>query len=1102
MSAPIPSGLHVRPSSRVSQRPSSSLSQHYPSSISTRPGSSASVRPQSRVSRPSSRISRPATRHALRLLPLSQALVTQITGLSSDNDDENFRTAVDYVAKNLEHSIKGGPSPDLTSVDKQMQGHIQKAQINSYDSLAEALKLSYNHLKGQAQDLKDIDQEIKLSRLPDHLQLLFLLSTPQEFTTHEYASSYLERIKNHPDAPSPLTWSDILAEEPFEGQHWEGVYGLPPGSTVEDWDNRSGGSTPSLSPWDDSDGSDDDDMPSTSSIELDEISTSVTENPPHFRARLSSAREAYSYRQDVEELESRQYWRPEWRMDVDVSRPFDLGEPSTLGPYLGKALGERETLTIDGFQHEKYIAEHDAVREILMCLQGRKNLMIQEENICIFVPSASAPRLAHFSLASQTSILSSFAREASTVAHLRKFTSAAFAKIIVPGDSTAHLSHVLSHNSRTRTLEAFADAVDAEIRAFDRWTAGVEEQICRAYAGLGDPLVLSLLSLEKNIRDSFSEIFEVLLDILQHVVQYASQSSGAPAWTLLGLPSRISPAVVTGFLLDALLERGQKQSSMCDSVTSQALLRVLIITTEPIWRMVGQWLKDGMPLRDSWGSMEAHTFDEEFFIEDNELPLLDPDFWSDGYVLRKASDVHSGDIDRKRVYAVPIFLESLAETILGTGKSIGLLRALGVHSFQERNNVVHGFPWRSFGDLLQQYSGMFIDTDNLVHLVTDEISAYCTATGIEMTQVLTTDCDLSRHMDAMESLYLMMRGDVISHFTDILFAKIDSQQKWDDFHFLNSAFADVLESSASKWIDASLVRLSYRGNGAVTINRTVKALSGLSVEYAMPFPLTYIFSPRVLQIYSSIFVFLLQIRRAKNVLERILVRGSIVNTPHLGEGMKVFYAMRGKLSWFINTLLNFLSTYVIHTQVLRFHDAFREAKSLDEMIKVHDNHLEKVQNRCLLQPHTSALHRAILSILDMCLHFSTFFVSFAGDTTHDISRLSINMKRHRSRRQRRKRKNVIGFSQSLLESQSDGDDTDSDDDPDYENRLQDMIEPSYSVNVSYAGEDFAGSLEKLSLELDNLVRFIRRGIESFAGGTSEAASAFGVLAFALEDWDS
>lgn len=65
--------------------------------------------------------------------------------------------------------------------------------------------------------------------------------------------------------------------------------------------------------------------------------------------------------------------------------------------------------------------------------------------------------------------------------------------------------------------------------------------------------------------------------------------------------------------------------------------------------------------------------------------------------------------------------------------------------------------------------------------------------------------------------------------------------------------------------------------------------------------------------------------------------------------------------------------------------------------------------------------------------------------------------------------------------------------------------PGTSLAVSGAsvvGEwDPLGGVEKISTELDGLVRFIRRGVDSLAGGTSEAASAFGVLSFVLEDWD-
>lgn len=136
---------------------------------------------------------------------------------------------------------------------------------------------------------------------------------------------------------------------------------------------------------------------------------------------------------------------------------------------------------------------------------------------------------------------------------------------------------------------------------------------------------------------------------------------------------------------------------------------------------------------------------------------------------------------------------------------------------------------------------------------------------------------------------------------------MDAQQSWSDFHFLNSAFCDVVEASASAgakdWVQPSLVRFSYRGakDKDKGVNRTVKAIEGLLVEYAVPFPLTYIFQPKVVAVYGEVFVFLLQVRRAKSVLERVLVRGEGggKRDQKLRAELKAFYAMRNRLSWFI-----------------------------------------------------------------------------------------------------------------------------------------------------------------------------------------------------------
>jgi len=80
--------------------------------------------------------------------------------------------------------------------------------------------------------------------------------------------------------------------------------------------------------------------------------------------------------------------------------------------------------------------------------------------------------------------------------------------------------------------------------------------------------------------------------------------------------------------------------------------------------------------------------------------------------------------------------------------------------------------------------------------------------------------------------------------------------------------------------------------------------------------------------------------------------------------------------------------------------------------------------------------------------------------------------------------------------------SDEDSEPDEGNEfgLSNALEPSYSMAPSADG-DFIDRIDKMNSELESLVRFVRRGTESLAGGAGEAAAVFGVLAFALEDWD-
>lgn len=239
--------------------------------------------------------------------------------------------------------------------------HIQKARINSRDQLAEALDTSYRQLKEHLSKDNDLDQQTKViiaivSKTHDSppvadtsaqsyatagnpVTICFSLLTRSQFSisnaptpvTLAHASVYLEDLRYPRQEEKPLTWETILAEEPFEGQHWEGVYGLPPGAVKGIHTGDDSDSPESSPPWSPLHS---DDLELDLSDEADLRLSSHKEGQDLFpRGPQSRSKPVYDYshKKDVEDLQARQYWRPEWQMKERFGVRFDIGDVSVLG---------------------------------------------------------------------------------------------------------------------------------------------------------------------------------------------------------------------------------------------------------------------------------------------------------------------------------------------------------------------------------------------------------------------------------------------------------------------------------------------------------------------------------------------------------------------------------------------------------------------------------------------------------------------------------------------------------------------------------------------------------------------------------------------------
>lgn len=161
-----------------------------------------------------------------------------------------------------------------------------------------------------------------------------------------------------------MTWAAILAEEPFEGEHWEGVYGLPPGyvrqagtDKEEQRHKKESGlfegekgwnshwSTPSLSPLNSGDlaldeDSDDNvgdgsDIASDPVREEDRSSFGLAEGSHAYTHPLHT----YTHRKEFEALQEKQYWREGWKGAGTVAKTvFSMDDVSTLGNHFSESL--------------------------------------------------------------------------------------------------------------------------------------------------------------------------------------------------------------------------------------------------------------------------------------------------------------------------------------------------------------------------------------------------------------------------------------------------------------------------------------------------------------------------------------------------------------------------------------------------------------------------------------------------------------------------------------------------------------------------------------------------------------------------------------------
>ncbi|KAH1244403.1 Gamma-tubulin complex component 5 [Glycine max] len=220
--------------------------------------------------------------------------------------------------------------------------------------------------------------------------------------------------------------------------------------------------------------------------------------------------------------------------------------------------------------------------------------------------------------------------------------------------------------------------------------------------------------------------------------------------------------------------------------------------------------------------------------------------------------------------------------------------------------------------------------------------------------------------------------------------QLDKGEAWDDDFELNTILqesirnsADCMLLSAPDSLVVSITKNRVDGDeeastaGVLSTPRQshansfgINGLDMLKFTYKVPWPLELIANTEAIKKYNQVMRFLLKVKRAKFVLDKVRRwmwkgKGSATNNR------KHHWLVEQKLLHFVDAFHQYVMDRVYHSAWRELCEGMTAAKSLDEVIEVHEAYILSIQRQCFVVPDKlgALIASRINSILGIALDF-------------------------------------------------------------------------------------------------------------------------------------
>nr|XP_050845140.1 gamma-tubulin complex component 5 isoform X1 [Vespula vulgaris] len=235
--------------------------------------------------------------------------------------------------------------------------------------------------------------------------------------------------------------------------------------------------------------------------------------------------------------------------------------------------------------------------------------------------------------------------------------------------------------------------------------------------------------------------------------------------------------------------------------------------------------------------------------------------------------------------------------------------------------------------------------------------------------IMMQEYKLEAHLRLMRSVYMMEAGHIMNKFYQILFHEIETNQMWNNSYFLSCILEEIL---SQQWPDSSSHWSIIVQD--VSTHQVVHAVDSITLYYATGWPINIVLNEDILTKYNEIFRFQLKLKWALwtlNNLKFVDLEG--LKSLHVKNNIEHFQirrleSLRFWLLHAIGSIHAYLSGQVLQSLGFMFDQSLTQADSLDGVISVHREYLDKVYKHCLLTEEFEDLMTTVNNLIEMCVH--------------------------------------------------------------------------------------------------------------------------------------